>query len=313
MNRRHAIALLGTAAFPALTSCRRAPELHTFQAIAFGTSIGFQTHGISEKQFAEVSRHTTQRLTEIEALFSLYIPSSTLCILNREGSMENPPAEFLSLIRTALEISAKTQGLFDITVQPLWLWREKWKLADLPERTEMESDGSWENALSLVGHAAVHVGIDRISFQKKGMALTLNAIAQGYATDQIAELLESSGVHNALINIGEYRALGHSPSGKPWNIRIRTKDQLLPARELPAGIGLAVSAGYGHTFEPDGRYNHLFRPKTGSNPGPESTIITTAPTAAEADALATALAVATPQGRKTILRNFPDVKFEELI
>ena len=43
------------------------------------------------------------------------------------------------------------------------------------------------------------------------MAITLNGIAQGYATDQIVSLLKKSGVHNALVNIGEYAATIAAP------------------------------------------------------------------------------------------------------
>ena len=145
----------------------------------------------------------------------------------------------------------------------------------------------------------------RISFSKPGMAITLNGIAQGHATDEVRKLLKLAGVKSALINIGEYAALGSSPDGEPWPVRIRTKTGAEIPRTLAADMALAVSAGYGHTFDPAGRYHHIFRPTSGDNPKPESTIIVTAPTATEADVLATTLAVADSAEKATILRSFP--------
>jgi thiamine biosynthesis lipoprotein len=313
MKRRDALRLLGACSLTGgMVGCRRNPEQHQFSAPAFGTEVGFQVHGISKKKFDQLAVRCSERLREIEELFSLYQPSSVICQLNREGSIENPPDEFFELLQLAIHYGTETDGFFDITVQPLWIWREKWKQATLPDRLKMESDGSWQEAVSCVGYTQVSVSSERVSFHKKGMGITLNGIVQGYATEQIKKLLEADEVSHALINIGEYAALGNGPKGKPWTVSIRNKGNVLTARELPSGRALAVSAGYGHRFDPEGRFHHLFRPYNGSNPKPNSTIVVTAPNATQADALATALAVATPAGKELILRNFPEATVEEI-
>lgn len=305
MNRRHAITILGAAV---LTSCRRRNPLLTVSDYAFGTAVHFQVHGISESSFKKISAACLSRLREMESLFSLYDPDSTLCKLNREGMLENPPEEFLHLIRTALGYGEKTGGLFDITVQPLWNWRQKWKESDLTERGIMEKT-TWAESLALVDFRKVKVTANTVAFEKKGMAITLNGIVQGYATDQIAALLQKRGVPHMLINIGEYAALGNAPDGKPWEVELSATGKKIT---LPPGRALAVSAGSGHTFDPEGRFHHIFRPSDGTNTRHDSTTVVTAPTATLADALSTTLAIANEGERKVILAEFPEADFREI-
>ena len=124
------------------------------------------------------------------------------------------------------------------------------------------------------------------------MAITLNAIAQGHATDEIIALLKKNGIENALVNIGEYAALGLAPDGNPWQVELAASGEKVP---LTSGRALAVSSGSGYTFDPDGRYHHIFRPEDGANTRPGSSIIVTAPSATQADALATSSLYSQPQ------------------
>ncbi len=63
------------------------------------------------------------------------------------------------------------------------------------------------SGLSKVGYRAIRVDATGIAFEKKGMAITLNGIAQGYITDRIANLLDEYGFSQALVCLGEMHAL----------------------------------------------------------------------------------------------------------
>ena len=308
MNRRRAITILGAGTLCGLSACRRPGPLQTYTNIAFGTDVHFQTHGVSEADFKALSTACTARLREIEALFSLQDPQSAICRLNRDGRLPDAPEEFIGLVKTALSIGSVTKGIFDITIQPLWNWRLRWKDADLTERGMLEG-APWQEALALVDYRKVSISGREISFGKPGMAISLNGIVQGHATDQIKDLLRKSGIANALINIGEYAAIGNAPDGTPWSVELAPTGK---PRELPAGRALAASSGGGLTFDPEGRFNHIFRPADGSNPDPAKTVIVTAPTATLADALATAFTVANEMERKEILAGFPEADFLEI-
>jgi thiamine biosynthesis lipoprotein len=305
MKRRRAITILGASSLAGLNSCQRPDPQQTFSTICFGTEVHFRLHGITDSIFKTLSAACFSRLREIESLFSVYDPASAISSLNREGQLKNPPAEFLDLLETSLTFGEKTNGIFDISVQPLWDWRMKWKSADLDQRAAMEST-TWEATLALVDYRGVTASRSAISFAKPGMAITLNGIVQGHATDQIQSLLKNAGVKHTLVNIGEYAALGNAPDGDPWKVELAASGEVIP---LVSGRALAVSAGSGYTFDPEGRIHHIFRPSDGANARPDSSIVVTAPTATTADALATTLAVATEIERRAILGKFPEVKF----
>lgn len=47
-----------------------------------------------------------------------------------------------------------------------------------------------------------------IEFERPGMQLTLNGIAQGFITDHISTRLKDAGYQHVLVELGETRAIG---------------------------------------------------------------------------------------------------------
>src|SRR5204862_2944758 len=122
-------------------------------------------------------------------------------------------------------------------------------------------------ARALVDFRAIDSGSSTIAFARPGMAITLNSIAQGYITDAVADLLRNEGFESAVVDLGEFRTLGHHPDGRPWRLGIRNGNAAGDAGrtiEL-ADMALAVSGGYGTTFEPSGHFHHIFDPHTGAS------------------------------------------------
>src|SRR5699024_9464578 len=123
---------------------------------------------------------------------------------------------------------------------------------------------------------------------RPGMALTLNGIAQGYATDRIAEMLRVEGLDNIFVDAGEFRALGGMPGGGDWPVTLESGPEItLNDRAL------ATSAPLGTTFDQEGRIGHILDPRTGGPvKAPWRSISVSAKSAALADALATACCLA---------------------
>ena len=133
----------------------------------------------------------------------------------------------------------------------------------------------------------------RVRLTDKGMAITLNGIAQGYAADRVRSVLQSHGVTNALVDVGELAPVGTKSSTQPWTAGIqhpREPDAYVSLARLN-GRCLATSGDYATAFSPDKRYNHIFDPATGCSPLEFSSVSVVAPTATEADALSTAVFV----------------------
>jgi thiamine biosynthesis lipoprotein len=150
--------------------------------------------------------------------------------------------------------------------------------------------------LGLVGFEKMVVNADRISLPHRGMGLTLNGIAQGFVTDCVVNLLRQEGITSSLVDIGEPRAVGARPDGSPWRIGIADPDE--PDRTdvtLDAiDQAVATSGAYGFRFEPAGRFNHLFQPRTGACAHLHRSVSVVMPTATAADALSTAFSLMAP-------------------
>jgi thiamine biosynthesis lipoprotein len=117
------------------------------------------------------------------------------------------------------------------------------------------------------------------------MEMTLNGIAQGYIADRVTRLLEEEGLRDILVDTGELRATGGMPGGGAWPVQLPGgRDTGLRDRAL------ATSAPLGTAFDAAGRVGHILDPRSGyPAPAYGRSVTVTAPTAALADALSTAL------------------------
>jgi len=149
-----------------------------------------------------------------------------------------------------------------------------------------------------------------IEFARAGMAITLNGIAQGYISDAIADMLRNEGFESAVVDLGEYRTIGRHPDGRPWRIGIRdgrnsgSVDRTIELEDT----ALAVSGGYGTTFEASGRYHHIFDPRTGASANNLVDVAVIGPRATAADGLATAICVAGEALAPTLLAPYPQTR-----
>ena len=203
-------------------------------------------------------------ITRLERIFSLYRADSALSQLNRQGRLEAPPLELVELLAFSARVSAATGGAFDVTVQPLWdLYAGHF--ADPAADPAGPSEAALAATLALVDWRAVEIDPARIGFRRPGMAVTLNGVAQGYITDRVADLLRGRGFDNVLVELGEIRALGRHPDGRPGRPASPIpNDPSAVLLELPLpDVALATSGGYGTWFDPGHRHHHLFDPATG--------------------------------------------------
>jgi thiamine biosynthesis lipoprotein len=239
----------------------------------------------------EIERH--------EAIFSLY-RDSEITRLNRDGALARPSAELVAVIDASQDLGRLSDGAFDITVQPLWRTYEAhfWSRAQIAPDIAARAA---EVARRLVDYRRVQAGAARISLAP-GMAITLNGIAQGTITDRVADLVRNEGFEQAVVGLGEWRALGRHPDGRPWRASTRAGNIDL------ADNALAVSSGAGTAFEPGGKFHHIFDPATGASADRLREVAVTAPRAMTADALATAICVVGEERAARLLAAYPDAQ-----
>jgi len=222
----------------------------------------------------------------LEAVFSLYRPDSALVRLNSEGRVDHPPLDLVELLTRAQGWSRRTHGAFDVTVQPLWRLYSRHFAGESadpsgpPPRDVAEAAG-------MVDYRELEVVPGRVRLVRPGMAVTLNGIAQGYITDRVADLLRAEGLDRVLVSLGEIRGVGRAADGLPWRVGLGPSETV----EL-TDTALATSSAAGLRFDPDGRFHHLFDPRSGGCARGFQTATVVADGACDADALSTALAVA---------------------
>ena len=313
-TRRHALRIFAAlAGLPLMIAGLRATapkgQIYTWQGDVLGAASEFKLWH-TDSAFARATiLKVRAEIARFERIFSLYRADSEIARLNASGKLIKPSPDLLTLIEQSQRLGELSCGAFDISVQPLWKLYEAhfWSRSDTqPDFTSRAHD----TARSLVDFRNVDTGSSAIAFARPGMAITLNSIAQGYITDAIADLLRNEGFESAVVDLGEIRALGRHPDGRPWRLGIR--DGKSPAsieRTIDLeDTALAVSGGYGTTFDDSGRFHHIFDPRTGES---ATTLIDAAvigPSATIANGLATALCVAGESLAPTLLAAYPGTR-----
>lgn len=237
----------------------------------------------------------------LEGVFSLYRADSAIRRLNRDGHLAHPPFDLVRLLATARQFGRLTRGAFDPTVQSLWeLYAAHFSSPDADP--DGPNPAALRHALQRVDYRAIDIGASRISFAKPGMAITLNGIAQGYITDRVVDLLRANGIGRTLVDMGEIRALGRRPDGNIWSVGLA--DPVSPGHVAMTlaleNRAVATSGGYGFQFDPAGRFNHLFDPRSGRSSHRFRSVSVVADTATTADALSTAFSVMAPAEAGTV-------------
>ncbi|ABD07843.1 Twin-arginine translocation pathway signal [Rhodopseudomonas palustris HaA2] len=292
LTRRRLITIAAAAAagslWPGRSRAAAGPEPVRWQGAALGAQVSIEIHHPDRAAAARLVERSIAEVRRLERQFSLYQPDSAICELNRSGVLIAPDPDMVTLLQASLGYADLTGGAFDPTVQPLWRLYQQHFSSD---RTDPAGPSSaWlEQALEKVGYDGLRVTPDRIVLLKRGAAITLNGIAQGYATDRVVELLRNAGLSTTLVDIGEVRALGGRPDGTPWRVGLADPDQPGRSGEIVeiADRAVATSAGAGFRFDPAGRFTHLLDPRTGRSPRSYNSVSVIAPTATAADALST--------------------------
>jgi FAD:protein FMN transferase len=251
---------------------------------------------------------TRSEIERLEGVFSLFRDDSEIARLNRDGRLPNASPDLTAVMDVALRVADTSGGAFDPSVQPLWRLYEDYFRAD-PTATDGPHPAAIEAARGTVGYRGVTVDGRQIGFERAGMALTLNGIAQGYITDRIADLLRNEGFDHAVVSLGETRALGDNPEGMPWSVGLQNpRHPTIVDRTVEiANESVSVSGGYGTVFGASGSH-HIFDPATGMSANRLLDVTVIAPRATVADALSTAIFVAGEQAAPRLLAAYPGAR-----
>jgi thiamine biosynthesis lipoprotein len=286
------------AAAGAIAACAAGPQDVEVRGEVFGSTWRARAVAPPGVDEAEVRQIAERVFAEVDLGVSTWRADSDISRCRRASQAIAVSDTTAAVVRLALDVAARTGGAFDPTVQPLVeLWGVHGaRRAVAPTEAEIEA-------------ARAQVGFGRVSLEARdgvawlrcgGAALDLSAIAPGYAADRLSDALAARGVVDALVDVGgEVRVRGRGPSGAGWRLGIDLPEPGLSPGEALAGVvtvvdrGVATSGNYRNTYVLEGQeVVHELDPRTGRPAlvGVASATVV-APTAALADAWATALMV----------------------
>ena len=153
-----------------------------------------------------------------------------------------------------------------------------------------------------------------VSFARPGLEINLGSIGKGYALDRVVQMLwKDWQIANVLLHGGQSSvfALGSEP-GSPagWSVTLSDpRDPLLQMgvfrlRDRALGTSSAI---YQHIVHEGRKLGHILDPRTGWPAEGMLAATATAPTAALADALATAFFILGPEWAQVYCKEHPEI------
>ena len=177
--------------------------------------------------------------------------------------------ELNKVFKTANKINIKSNGFFDLTLDPIIdIWGfgyESKQLETIP------SDEQIKNALSLVGQQSLlkfNFDNNELTKKNKNLKINLSSIGKGFGIDLIGKKLDQLGIDNYIINIGgDILTKGHNKKNEDWIIGVENpnlKEKLIKEIVNLTNKGLATSGDYKNFFTKNGKkYSHIINPNTG--------------------------------------------------
>jgi thiamine biosynthesis lipoprotein len=245
-----------------------------------------------------IARRALAEVDLYEQELTIFSETSEISHINRNAALRPVPVRpsLFNLLLRCQELTRDTQGAFDITSGPLSdCWGFLKRAGRLPQAHEIDA------ARSLVGPDLVLLdpASRTVRFRRAGVRLNLGSIGKGYAIDCIAASMYP-GVRAALLSAGSssLRAIGTGNHRSGWTVGVRHPSR--PGGRLAVlmmrDCAMATSGCEEQFFEHNGvRYGHIIDPRSGQPADHVLSATVVAPSAAVADALATAFYVAGPQ------------------
>lgn len=288
----------------ALASSKICDIHHTIPSM--GTLLKLQYLDSCDKKDDHTHALETKRILDrLESSMSLYQTQSEISRLNRDGVLKKPSQDILSVVRLSLKSGELTEGYFDISIWPvLFFIKGHFEKSDLAPKPQ-DIDRYREN----VDYRKIAANENDIKFKNKGMMITLDGIAKGYAVDLVAEALRSRGIKDFLIDFsGNMIASGRNARRKAWTIAVES-DEAKPKIVSLNDNAISTSGARYATYSEKNKWHHLLNPKTLRPASGGKSVTVMGPSAAVCDMLSTAVfAMDSGIAKRILKKNYPDYR-----
>jgi thiamine biosynthesis lipoprotein len=298
--------------FFVLAACQQKKEIafKNYEGEIFGTYYRIQV-GETDRDFQ----------TQFDSVFALintaansYVQESEVSDFNAKGILKDPSFTFRDMLDSCRKFHLQSQGYFEPTLFPLL---KAWGFS-FEQREQMDSAKVAE-LKSLVGFETKLIVADSGYFAaEEGVKLDVTGLGEGYAIDKLAAVLDQAGVSDYLVEIGgEMKGKGNNPRGENWTIGIEDPSQAelgvtnsMLTKVTLNQLALSSSGNYRKFYiDAEGnRRSHLIDPTTGFPVSHSMVSVSVlAPSATQADALATAFMAMGPEKAKVLAESLPGV------
>lgn len=260
---------------------------------------------------AALAQSALDCIDQTEGLLSIYRPESELARVNRlaEAGPVSVSRELATFLALARDLSAWSVGAFDLAAGALV---NAWGFFQGSPRVPVDAELAAARAASGMNLVDLDTDAQTIRFLRPGVVLNPGSMGKGWALDRAGERLATS-VHAALLHGGRSSILAiGAPPGQPEGWRVGLSDPADPTRRLGTlclrDQAMATSAAtFRHGIQHGRRFGHLLDPRTGLPATGLLAATVFAPTAAVADALATAFFVLGEAGTAALCQARPEL------
>jgi len=290
-------------AFALFSAALSASERFEFQEMHLGTTVQIILYAPTSDVAEKAAKEAFASFRAIQEMMSDYDSESELSLLCESRGWIRVSDDLFAVLRAAKHYSTISDGAFDVTIGPLSrLWRRSRRQQELPREQLVEQEKQrvgnhlWE----------IDEKTQSVRLLKEGMRFDLGAIAKGYAVDKAFDIIQKHGIVSQLVDAGgDFRVGAPPPGTEGWRIAKDHETVFLK------DTAMATSGGRFKFVEIDGvRYAHIVDPKTGLGMTGLQTVHVTAPTAMEADALATAVILLGREKGQALIGTLPGISME---
>ncbi len=251
-------------------------------------------------------------IDRLEAQLTVYRDDSEVSLLNQRAAREPVAVEvgLFQLLALCQKLTEETGGAFDVAVGGLVkAWGFYRRAGRVPALEELQT------VRARIGMRHVQLDPERrgVLFQRPGLEINLGSIGKGYAIDRVLEQLQDHGCDRALIHGGHSSvfALGSEPgSDRGWAVGLLDPEdpekRLAVLRLQDHGLGTSA-ATYQHLEYQGRKLPHLLDPRTCWPAEGMRQATVTAPSAALADALATAFFILGVDQARAYCESHPEI------
>jgi len=245
----------------------------------FDTMTQIVGYSDSEDLFSEQVNYTYDNLTEMHQLYDIY--NDYEGVNNIKTINENAGKTPVKVDQKIIDLLIFSKEIYDISDgnvniafgSVLKIWH------DYREAGTNNPDRAALPPQNLLDEANKHIDINDVIIDEKNMTVYLSdpemrldvgAIAKGYATEQVAQMLEAKwpGISILLSVGGNVKAVGMKETGTetiPWNVGITNPDDL-SAMLMTLNVSdysMVTSGNYQRYYVVDEKmYHHIIDPKT---------------------------------------------------